>query len=322
MDKSVQIKSPIHKMCGEYENFIYVKREDLLPLYFGGNKARIAEAFAYDAEQKGCDCILTYGSSDSNMCRAITMICRKRNIDCRVLSAAEDDEEYTYSFNSEIAEMAGFPFYTCHKNEVAASLEKIISEVSAEGKKVYYIFDRENIPAGIEAYKNTFKEISDNGAEFDYIFLASGTGITQAGLVCGQALLAENAPCKCSKIVGISISRDAEREIEILHDYVDLYMKNKVGEANKEVLSAAHEAVNLTDSYRRGGYGKYDADLLKKISVLLYNEGIGLDPVYSGKAFFGMIDYLKDHGIKGKKVLFINTGSSPLFFDRLQEINQ
>ncbi|MBQ8164475.1 MAG: pyridoxal-phosphate dependent enzyme [Clostridia bacterium] len=312
--------SPIHKLenfC-ENGNEIYIKREDLLPGYFGGNKARIASAFVNDAISKGCNCVLAYGSASSNMCRVITMLCKKENLHCAVLSSVDDGEEYTHTINSRITEATGFPFYTCKKSEVAKSLEKIINDLTSAGRKVYYIYDKQNIPAGISAYREAFKEISSVGIDFDYIFHASGTGITQAGLICGKTLAESTSPCKNSEIVGISVSRDAEKETEILKDYINDYLTAS-GHCGKAADAASH--IRFTDLYRLGGYGKYDRNLLDRLATLLYKEGIGLDPVYSGKAFFGMIDYIKDNNISGKKILFINTGSAPLFFDKLPEIN-
>ena len=248
------------------------------------------------------------------------MICRKRNIDCVVLSASEVGQEYTYSINSKIAEESGFPFYTCDKSEVGVSLDRIISQLTEQGKKVYYIYAPENIAAGVSAYKNTYGEISSFGEAFDYIFAASGTGVTQAGLICGKFQLKEEKPCKNSEIIGISVSREKERETEIIKGYMRSYLE-KAGVLNADI-EKAYGLIRFTDKYNCGGYGMYDSNLLDRISELMYNEGIGLDPVYSGKAFFGMLDYLKDNGIKGKKILFINTGSAPLFFDRLNEINK
>ena len=318
--KSLGQNSPVFKIenIDTSGNEIYIKREDLLPKYFGGNKARIAEAFVTDAIAKGCNCVLTYGSASSNMCRVITMLCKEKNIHCAVLSSVEDGEEYEDTINSHITKATGYPFYTCQKSEVKETLEKIIGKLSAQGYKVYYIYDKKNIPTGVSAYADAFDEISAEDINFDYIFHASGTGITQAGLICGKTLASNDSPCKTADIIGISVSRDKEKEKAILKEYVTDFLTAN-GHGDKVATAASH--IQFTDRYTLGGYGKYDAGLLAKLADLLYKEGIGLDPIYSGKAFFGMLDYLKDNNISGKKILFINTGSAPLFFDKLPEIN-
>lgn len=319
-DKKIEYGSPIFNLenIDTYNNEIYIKREDLLPKYFGGNKARIAVAFVNDALKKGYDTVLAYGSASSNMCRVITMLCKEKNLHCAVLSSVEDGEEYSHTINSRITESTGFPFFTCKKSEVAITLKKIISDLTAAGKKVYYIYDNANIPTGVSAYREAFNEIASSEIDFDVIFHASGTGLTQAGLICGKILAPENSPCKNADIVGISVSRDEEKEKSILQEYVANFL---TASGNSDKVASAASSIHFTDRYTLGGYGKYDQALLAKLAELMYKEGIGLDPVYSGKAFFGMLNYLKDNNITEKKILFINTGSAPLFFDRLPEIN-
>lgn len=56
------------------------------------------------------------------------------------------------------------------------------------------------------------------------------------------------------------------------------------------------------------------------IHSVLLKDGIALDTTYTGKAFWGMQQYLKKHGVTGKNVLFIHTGGTPLFFDDLEEL--
>ena len=118
-------------------------------------------------------------------------------------------------------------------------------------------------------------------------------------------------------MLSIAIYSEQVETTAILKDYITDFMTAS-GHSNK--VASAASLIHFTDRYSLGGYGKYDAGLLAKLADLLYKEGIGLDPIYSGKAFFGMLDYLKDNNISGKKILFINTGSAPLFFDKLPEI--
>ena len=74
------------------------------------------------------------------------------------------------------------------------------------------------------------------------------------------------------------------------------------------------------DSYICGGYGKYNDEIINTIKEVMQKEGIPLNTTYTGKAFWGMKEYLQKHKIVGKRVLFIHTGGTPLFFDDLKEI--
>ena len=76
------------------------------------------------------------------------------------------------------------------------------------------------------------------------------------------------------------------------------------------------EEIIFSDSYRIGGYGEYDGTVTDMIERVLDREGIPMDTTYVGKAFAGMVRYLADNGIRGRRVLFIHTGGAPLFFDR------
>ena len=73
------------------------------------------------------------------------------------------------------------------------------------------------------------------------------------------------------------------------------------------------------DDYRLGGYGESSLDEIKMIQKIMAQEGIPMDATYVGKAYYGMCCYIEEHGIKGKKILFIHTGGTPLFFDSLND---
>ena len=68
-----------------------------------------------------------------------------------------------------------------------------------------------------------------------------------------------------------------------------------------------------------GGYGKYTQDVRKTIDEVMARDGIPMDSTYVGKAFHGMKCYLEEKQIHGKKILFVHTGGTPLFFDLLEK---
>ncbi len=161
---------------------------------------------------------------------------------------------------------------------------------------------------------NCYEEIRQYEKEhhcyFDYIFHASGTGTTQAGLVCGQLIHKEER-----KIIGISIARkkDVGREV-ILHSIKDYLYENKIDTDSDEI----EKAVIFEDTYVGDGYGSTSPEIDKMIHFVLKQYGIPLDTTYTGKAFYGMMQYLKQNCIYDKNVLFLHTGGTPLFFDDLK----
>ncbi|MCG4584559.1 1-aminocyclopropane-1-carboxylate deaminase, partial [Anaerosalibacter bizertensis] len=92
------------------------------------------------------------------------------------------------------------------------------------------------------------------------------------------------------------------------------YLKN----IKKDKLSI--EEINFIDDYVLKGYGHYNKEILETIKEVLIKDGIPLDTTYTGKAFWGMKEYIKKNQIKGKNILFIHTGGTPLFFDDLEEL--
>lgn len=294
------------------ENSISIKRDDLIPFSFGGNKVRIAQEFFEDMDQQGMNCMIGYGNVRSNLCRVLANMSYARtgeNRYCHIISSADDDGTFSETNNSMIAKCCGAVIHTCKKQNVSDTVDNVMHLCGSSGLKPYYIYGdctghgNEAVP--VRAYAKAYASIESG---FDYIFLATGTGMTQAGLIAGNILRHGR-----EKIIGISVSRKKEQEIPVIYTYVQKYLDSiESGEKVNEIL--------LEDEYIGDGYGTYSEEILSTIRQVLRSCGIALDPTYTGKAFYGMMDYLKKHNIKGKKVLFIHTGGLPLYFDKSVEI--
>lgn len=286
-------------------NELYVKRDDLLPFSFGGNKARIALEFIYDMYEKGMDCIVGYGNARSNLSRALANLCYQFSIPCHIISPADEDGTRIETFNSKIVQSCHAKFHYCTKQNVKETVENVLADLKAKGIKPYYIYGDSNGSGNehtpMKAYRKVYEEIKK---EYDYIFLASGTGMTQGGLLVGKSINKGK-----EKIVGISVARSSEREANVLKSMIDAY-SNRV-----EKVEVKPEDIIVDDSYLCNGYGTYNRQIEKVISEQMMINGMPLDPTYTGKAFWGMLDYLDRNEIQGKKVLFIHTGGTPLFFD-------
>ena len=286
-------------------NQLYMKRDDLLPFSFGGNKVRIAQEFFAHMRKQGNDCIVGYGNARSNLSRAIANMAASKGIACHIISPTDDDGTRTQTGNSRIVSACDATFHICNKDNVAQTVAAVMEQCRKEGLSPYYIygdrFGRGNEATAAEAYAKAYDEIHRG---YDYIFLATGTGMTQAGLLAGRRRNGGK-----ETIVGISVARSAQMETEILKRYTDAYT-TKYG---LEPIEA--EDIHVTDAYLCGGYGSYDERITDTIFRVLRTYGIPLDPTYTGKAFYGMEEYLRMHNIREKRVLFLHTGGTPLFFD-------
>ena len=164
------------------------------------------------------------------------------------------------------------------------------------------------------SYEKTYDELynweKENHTFFDYIFLASSTNATQSGLLAGSLKYEDNC-----KIVGISVSRNEKRGKEVIAGNV-----RKYAELYSQMLPENWEQkIYFTDEYMEGGYASYSEAVAQTIRQVYDREGIPLDMTYTGKAFYGMMEYLKRQKITGKNILFLHTGGLPLFFDFLED---
>lgn len=293
---------------GEYRgNHLWMKREDLIPFSFGGNKARKARLFFQEIDRGDYDCVVTYGSGSSNHCRVVANECCRRGMNCFIISPEEATEP---TFNSQMMELFGAEITTVPVSEVHDTIEGKIEELKAAGKKPYFIEGGGHGNIGTEAYVQCYEEIKKQeekiGVHFDYIFFASGTGTTHAGLVCGQLLNGDQR-----SIVGISIARKNPRGRDVVLNSIRSYLQDKVSEEKIQVATV------FLDDYTTG-YGKDDSRVKDTIKTVLGAYGIPLDKTYTGKAFMGMTEYINK--MKGLDILFIHTGGTPLFFDTLLTI--
>lgn len=301
---------------GEYQNnYIWMKREDLIPFSFGGNKARKAQLFFQEIDKGDYDCVVTYGSGSSNHCRIVANECCRRKMDCCIISPEEASEP---TFNSQMMELFGAEITTVPVPEVHDTIENKLNELRKAGKRPYFIEGGGHGNIGTEAYVQCFQEIKEYEAaentHFDYIFFASGTGTTHAGLVCGKLLNGDNR-----EIIGISIARKNPRGRNVVLGSIRAYLADKSGVViNEDTIQAATVFV---DDYT-AGYGKDDKRVIDTIEAVLKNYGIPLDATYTGKAFMGMTEYIRKQQITGKNILFIHTGGTPLFFDAMNKMEK
>lgn len=259
----------------------YIKRDDLLPISFGGNKARKAILFFEDLKKNNYNCVVTYGGSSSNHCRVISNMSASLDIPCHIISP---NETLKPNVNSKMIQLFGAQVTLCPVSEVSTTIDNKIVELKTQGYKPYFIQGGGHGNIGTQAYVNVYQEILNyekrKGFRFDYIFHATGTGTTQAGLICGKIINNDNR-----NIVGISIARINPYGGQVVLDSVKKYLKSMV---DKPVTAAE---ISFIDDYVLDGYGAYNDEIMKTIREVLINDGIPLDATYTGKAFWGMKEF-------------------------------
>ncbi len=302
--------TPLYKLGDHKSNRVYIKRDDLLPFSFGGNKARKAINFFKEIDAGGFDAVVTYGSSSSNHCRIVSNMAAARNMPCYIIGPEEASET---TYNSKMMELFGAEITIVPVSEVSSMIDQKMAELKHLAKNPYFIPGGGHGNLGTQAYVDCYQEICEyeqmNNVHFDYIFFASGTGTTQAGLICGQLMREDER-----KIVGISIARKKPRGRQVVIDSIKEYLTEKHCRIPDDIIE---KMTIFADDYTGDGYGKENGTIINMINEMLKRHGIPMDSTYTAKAYAGMIDYIDQTNIKNKNILFIHTGGTPLFFDNM-----
>ncbi|WP_242826128.1 1-aminocyclopropane-1-carboxylate deaminase/D-cysteine desulfhydrase [Butyrivibrio sp. VCB2006] len=312
MSRFMAYMTPICKLNSDEFKSLYVKREDMIPYSFGGNKARKAFLFFEDIDKGDYDYVVTYGSSHSNHCRVVANMAAERGMKCVIIGPQEVSDS---TYNSRMMELFGAEIITVPVNDVSATIDSKMQELTDYGHKPYFIMGGGHGNIGTQAYVECYDEIiefeKENKIHFDYIFFASGTGTTQAGLVCGQLIHGDDR-----KIIGISIARKNPRGRDVVIDSIRDYLNGEYSEGEIQ------DKTIFLDDYTGDGYGVDSTEIQGTIEKSLVMYGMPLDSTYTGKAFLGMEKYIRQNSIADKNILFIHTGGTPLFFDELNKMRR
>ncbi len=283
---------------------LLVKRDDLSGTPLSGNKIRKLEFFAKAALDAGCDTLITCGGIQSNHARATAIVAAKLGLSsCLVLRGEAGAPPEA---NLLLDELVGANIeYVSHKQYFQALdiMHKKAQELAGKGHKAYVIPEGGSSTLGCMGYIKAVKELKAQlkamGRQVDYIITPVGSGGTLAGLILGAKLFGLK-----SRVIGINVSstagHHAKRVRHILADTIRQFSLNvKIEPGDIEII----------DGYLGLGYAKSRADEIEFIRQVARTEGLILDPVYTGKAMYGLADQIKRGRFEPEQtVLFIHTG--------------
>ena len=324
--------TPLHKLerlSAELGVNIYLKRDDLSGVStFGGNKMRKLEYLLGDALAQGADTVFTYGATQSNHAMQTVAAACKCGLHpvLYLVSVVEPDKEtlranllldYIYGAEVHIVQMEpGEEEADAEARSFAMGAEHV-ERLRAEGKHPYDVPMGGASPVGSVGFAGGFVELEEQcastGIKPDYLYHASGTGGTLAGLAAGRALLGADM-----RIVSVAVSPKDEGYEARTADLANRAL-GVIGASNDVRVSA--EDLQVERGYFAPGYEIPNEWGNGAIRRLARTEGVLMDTVYSGKAFGGLLDHI-ERGIvpQGSTVVFWHTGGATALFSEPQII--
>ncbi len=282
---------------------IFVKRDDLTGLLESGNKVRKLEFLVGEALAQRADTLITCGTLQSNCCRAVAAVAARLGL--RAILALRGEKPTSYDGNLLLGKLLGADVVYCTPEEfdqIDAVFARLSDAVRRRGGRPYLIPESGATELGAVGYLECAHEIAEqirHGAPaLDALVITAFSGGSQAGLLMGKQVAGLSA-----EVVGIPIAHPAAR----VRDYVIATITRAASRFGLPVEPP--KTVHLLDGYQGKGRGASRKEELSTLIQLAREEGILLDPVYTGKAFLGFLDRLaRDPKEFGSRVCFIHTG--------------
>ena len=316
---------PLRRLSEKYGVELYVKRDDLNGIALSGNKIRKLEFVLADALAQKADTVITCGGAQSNHCRATAIAAAMLGLNCRLLLRTPDPSNPPpLEGNILLDRMAGAEIVWITPDEYKQRDEFFAREAASlqtSGRKAYTIPEGASNALGALGYIRATEELVNDitntlggGNQRCTIINAAGSGGTSAGLILGAKIFDVNA-----RIAGINVCNDRDYFVRAIGDICE----QAIADYHLDVDFNRQRDVEIIDGYVGLGYALSQTEELDLICEVARTEGIFLDPVYTGKAFFGMIQELKrDPKCFGERIIFLHTGGIFGLFPKADQIRQ
>ncbi|WP_413662276.1 D-cysteine desulfhydrase family protein [Microbulbifer sp. CNSA002] len=284
---------------------IWIKRDDLTESGMSGNKLRKLEFVAAEARAQGAQVLITCGGVQSNHCRTTALVGARLGFKVQLILRGK--RTANPDGNLLLDELAGAEIAVYSPEEYSRNLQGLFDSWAAEylsrGQKSFCIPTGASDGLGIWGYISASQELladcADRGFSPDHILCATGSGGTQAGLTLGCHLLEAGV-----KVTGFAVCDSANYfQVKVRED-ISQWMAQSGVSLDLESLK-----ILVNADYKGPAYGVAEPEVYQTIKELACLEGILLDPVYTGKAFHGLLQELKKGNYRGSdNLVFIHTG--------------
>jgi D-cysteine desulfhydrase len=293
----------LERLSAELGVELWVKRDDLTGLLETGNKIRKLEFLVGEALAQRADTLITCGTLQSNCCRAVSAVAARLGL--TAMLALKGTPPAEYDGNLLLDRLLGAQVRYCSDDEwekVDQVMQEMAGQARAAGRTPYVIPESGATVVGALGYFTCGQEIAQqvrHGApDFDTIAITAFSGGSQAGLLMAKQLTGLKA-----QILSIPIAWEADRVRSYVGDVID--------QARRRWSLAVQvpREIELLDGYQGAGRAEVRQEDLAMVLRVARAEGIILDPVYTAKAFAGLLDHIKrEPGSLGRRICFIHTG--------------
>lgn len=289
---------PLRRLGAELGIELWIKRDDLSGLATGGNKVRKLEYLIGAALEAGADCVVTGGAAQSNHSRQTAAAAAAAGLRCHL--ALGGSEPQRAEGNLLLDRIYGARLHWCGPDRKGERIPEIIEALKSEGRRPWLIpyggSDETGALGFVRAARELAEQVAACGLELGEIVFASSSGGTHAGLIDGTRRCGLDAHLR-----GMAIDpQDPPRAPGVIRD-----LAARLGTPDAEV--------HLDEVSLYAGYGEPTGHEARAIERLARTEGILLDPVYTGRAFAGLLQRAEEGALRAP-VLFWHTGGLPALF--------
>ena len=297
----------LESISAKYGRNIWIKRDDLCGIALGGNKVRKLAYLLADAKVQGCDTVFTTGGAQSNHAMLTAAYAAHLGMNCILLLKQRGVTERRGNLILNRIYGADVRFVdTDRYDDIYAEMARLTEELALQGHKAYSIPVGGSVPLGSLGYVDCVREIAEQadqvGISVGHLVSATGSGGTTAGLLLGAELYLPKA-----KVTGMGVDDDPFEEIA-----------PAIAAGSAELLGVPFTCTpdQFEMIYHVGeGYAIPNPADTPYIEELARTEGILLDPVYTGKAWTGMLKALQEGRFPGTDdIVFVHTGGAAALF--------
>ena len=284
------------------ESQLLVKRDDAIPLGFGGNKVRKLHVVAAQALAEGADTLITTGGVQSNHARATAAVAARLGLGCVLVANGVPQARPTA--NALLDRLLGADVrYVSAREERGPAMQQAAAELRAAGRNPCVIPLGASTAHGAAAYALAVGELLQQIPAPDTIVLSSSSGGTQAGILAGCALHR-----LATRVVGVS----ADDPAPAIADEIRRILQD-LGRLLDAPSAFTNVSIEIDDTRVGGGYGIATPESTEATELCARREALFLDPTYTAKAMAGLMALSRARTLKGT-TLFWHTGGQVALF--------